>query len=203
MNRIHVLFLSIILLLAGPLSAGVNNGDSAPGFTLSTATGESVSLSDFEGDYVILEWVNPGCPFVQKFYNVGAMQKLQKEVQSMGGGHEVVWLSINSTHPKYSDYLSPEETAEYIGEKGVNSTWLLDPTGEVGKAYGATNTPNMFLITPEGKIVYQGAIDSIRSADPDDISKAENYIMKALANAVAGSEIDPARTRPYGCTMKF
>lgn len=202
-TRRLISFFCISLLAAASVGADVANGEPAPDFTLRTATGEEVSLSDFKGDYVILEWVNTGCPFVQKFYNAGAMQRFQEEARNMGEETEVVWLSINSTNPEHSNYMTPEETAAYIEEKQVNSTWLLDPTGKVGKAYGATNTPHMFLITPEGTVVYQGAIDSIRSTDPDDIEKADNYILAALSNAIKGEPIDPDRTRPYGCTMKY
>lgn len=185
------------------LPAAVANGEQAPGFTLQTPGGETVSLSDHAGKYVILEWVNPGCPFVQKFYDAGAMQRFQEEAQSMGGDAEVVWLSINSTAPSQKDYLSAEDSQKYIKDKDVKSTWLLDPSGDVGRAYGATNTPHLYLINPEGKVVYQGAIDSIRSADAKDIERAENYILLALEASLDGREIETPRTRPYGCTMKY
>ncbi len=185
------------------LSAGVANGEQAPDFTLKTPGDEAVSLSDHAGKYVVLEWVNPGCPFVQKFYNAGAMQRFQEQAQSMGGEAEVVWLSINSTAPSQKDYLSPEESRKYVEEKDVKSTWLLDPSGDVGRAYGATNTPHLFIINPEGKVIYQGAIDSIRSADAKDIDRADNYVMLALKASLDGREIETARTRPYGCSMKY
>lgn len=203
MKRLLHFALTFCAAAAVSLSAAVNNGDQAPGFTLETPGGKKVSLSDYEGDYVILEWVNPGCPFVQKFYDAGAMQRFQKEAQAMGDDVDVVWLTINSTSPNSSDYLSPEETEKYFAEKDVKSIWLLDPKGEVGRAYGATNTPNMYIVNPEGEVVYQGAIDSIRSANPDDIEKADNYVMLALEAALNDEEIATPRTRPYGCTMKY
>jgi peroxiredoxin len=183
-------------------SAGVANGSKAPDFTLPAADGSEVSLSDFAGKYVVLEWVNPGCPFVQKFYNVGAMQKYQEKAQTMEE-LDVVWLSINSTNQEHSNYLDPAESRAYYEEKDVHSTWLLDEDGTVGKAYDATNTPHMFIISPEGAVLYQGAIDSIRSANADDIAKADNYVMAALESLAAGEPIETDRTRPYGCSVKY
>ncbi len=200
------LLLGIFALMgaATSLMAAVNNGEQAPGFTLNTPDGKEVSLSEYAGHWVILEWVNPGCPFVVKFYDPGVMQKWQKKAQSKSSGDsKVVWLSINSTTPSNGDYLSNEQTLQYIKDKKVKSTWLMDESGDVGRAYGATNTPQMFLINPEGVVVYQGAIDSIRSASSADIERAENYIMAALKSALKGEEIATPRTRPYGCTVKY
>lgn len=197
-HRILALF-SFIIAIPGIVIAQVNNGDKAPDFTLTDMEGNQVSLSDFKGQHVVLEWVNPGCPFVVKFYDVGAMQKFQAKAAEKG----VAWLLINSTTPAHRDYMNDEQTREYIKSREVKSPWLKDPSGDVARAYGALRTPEMFLICPEGTVLYQGAIDSIRSANPDDIEKAENYVMAAIKQAKAGEPIANARTRPYGCTIKF
>lgn len=182
--------------------AGVENGAKAPDFTLQSAEGKTVSLSDFAGKYVVLEWVNPGCPFVRKFYDAGAMQQFQAEALAMDD-LDVVWLSINSTNSSHGDYLDAAASADYYAKKGVKSIWLLDSSGEVGKAYDATNTPHMFVLGPDGTVLYQGAIDSIRSASQDDIAKADNYVMAALHALAKGESVAEPRTRPYGCSVKY
>lgn len=199
MKSFFALILSALMIAATSALGVVNSGDEAPAFTLKTPAGESVSLSDFSGKYVVLEWVNPGCPFVKKFYNAGAMQAFQKQAQDTG----VVWLSINSTSIDHGDYLDAAASSAYYNEKGVHSIWLMDASGEVGKAYGATRTPEMFLIDPSGKIIYQGAIDDHNSANPDTLDGAQNYVMAALTAALAGQPIVKAQTRPYGCGVKY
>jgi len=194
-------FLSLLSLFASAalLTAGVENGETAPDFTLQTPEGKSVSLSDYKGETVVLEWVNPGCPFVVKFYQPGVMQMYQAQAKSM----DVVWLTINSTNPDHRDYLNPEESLAWAGKHNVVSTWLLDSDGEVGRAYGARTTPHMFIINPEGKVVYQGAIDSIRSTDSSDIDAATNYVMANLKAMKAGEALVETRSRPYGCSVKY
>jgi peroxiredoxin len=197
-HRILVLF-SFLLAIPGLALAQVNNGDKAPDFTLTDMKGNEVSLSDYRGQHVVLEWVNPGCPFVVKFYDVGAMQKFQAKAADKG----VTWLLINSTTPSHNDYMTDEQTNAYIESRKVKVPWLKDPSGDVARAYGALRTPEMFLICPEGTVLYQGAIDSIRSANSADIERAENYVLAAIEQAAAGQPIANARTRPYGCTIKF
>jgi peroxiredoxin len=187
------------MFVAYGTQAAVENGATAPAFTLSDIHGNKVSLADHAGKWVVLEWVNPGCPFVMKFYNAGAMQKLQQDAAAAG----VVWLVINSTNPQHGDYQSPEKARAWTAEHKVKAPWLLDPDGKVGKAYGAVTTPHMYVISPEGKLVYQGAIDSIRSANSDDIAKADNFVLAALAEARAGKAVSRAMTRPYGCSIKY
>lgn len=199
MKKILLFLLAGVCLGLVSLVAAVNVGEPAPDFTLQTPTGESVSLSSLKGDYVVLEWVNPGCPFVKKFYNAGAMQAFQKEAQAMG----VRWLTINSTNPNHSDYLSPEESIAYYQAKGVHSTWLIDSDGGVGQSYAARTTPHCFVIDPEGNLVYAGAIDDKKSANPADIATATNYVMGALKAKMAGESIAQDRTRPYGCSIKY
>lgn len=189
------------LLLACPLSlcAAVKNGEAAPGFTLADASGKEVSLSDFAGKTVVLEWINPGCPFVRKFYDKQDMPRFQKAAAEKG----VVWLSINSTNPEHGDYLTPEATREWAAKHGHAATWLLDSDGKVGQAYGARTTPHMFVINPEGILVYQGAIDSIKDTKPESIPDATNHVMDALKAMAKGDPIPDANTRPYGCSVKY
>lgn len=189
----------VLSLIPSFLAAQVENGDAAPDFTLPDPGGKEYSLSDYRGKFVVLEFVNPGCPFVVKFYDVGKMQEFQKKAAGKG----VSWLLINSTTPRHRDYMTPAETLEYIDSRKVKVPWLMDPEGDVARAYGALRTPEMFLICPEGTVLYQGAIDSIRSANPEDIDRAENYILAAIDHALQGKAIPTARTRPYGCTIKF
>lgn len=188
-----------MLLLAAPLIAGVNNGDKAPAFTLQDIEGNTVSLSDYAGKVVVLEWINPGCPFVKKFYTNKDMGHFQKDAMDM----DAVWLSINSTNPDHKDYLSPAESKEWAGKHGHKALWLMDPDGTVGQAYGARTTPHMFIIDKDGTVVYQGAIDSIRDASPESIGEAENHVIAALEAMTGGEEIPDAQTRPYGCSVKY
>ncbi|MGJ3243788.1 MAG: thioredoxin family protein [Opitutales bacterium] len=191
---------SLFAALALPLSAAVETGSMAPDFTLTDTSGTEHSLSDFKGKYVVLEWVNHNCPFVQKHYNSGNMQALQKEFTDQG----VVWLAINSTNPDHRDYKTPAEADMLTRQHGAEHTALLmDPTGKVGKLYDAKTTPHMYVINPEGKLIYQGAIDSIQSANPKDIAKADNYVKTTLMAAMSGEGVDMASTRPYGCSVKY
>lgn len=194
-NIISILFVCCVL----PLAAAVKNGESAPGFTLSDMNGKEVSLSDFMGKTVVLEWINPGCPFVRKFYTNPDMPEFQKAAAEMG----VVWLSINSTNPDHGDYLSPEETRDWAEKHGYAATWLLDPEGKVGQAYGARTTPHMFIINKDGTIVYQGAIDSVRDTKPESIAGATNYVMDVLKALATGEPVPDGNTRPYGCSVKY
>jgi len=190
---------AICALFAATAHAAVKNGDPAPDFTLKAADGSEVSLSALRGKWVVLEWVNPGCPFVVKFYNVGAMQKFQQQAVAMGAQ----WLAINSTTPSHQDFMDNAKTRAYIADKNVQVPWLDDSAGTVGKAYDARTTPHMFIINPQGVVVYQGAIDSIRSANAADIAKADNYVMVVFTAAIKGEPIANAQTRPYGCTVKY
>jgi peroxiredoxin len=162
--------------------------------------GNEHSLSDFRGQYVVLEWVNHGCPFVKKFYDVGEMQRLQEEYTSQG----VIWLAICSSRSGAQGYYSPEEAARISEEKGAKHTaYLSDAPGDVGRLYGAQVTPHMYVINPAGMLIYRGAIDSIRSANSADIERAENYVVAALTQAMAGEEVATPVTRPYGCGVKY
>ncbi len=175
-------------------------GQSAPDFTLKNVQGQTVKLSDYRGRHVVLEWNNPGCPFVQKHYDSGNMQALQKEAAAKN----VVWLAINSTEPAHGDYLSPARLGRWMGEqKAAPAATLMDEDGQVGQAYAARVTPHMYIVDPQGKLVYAGGIDSIPSARPADIKAATNYVRNGLAEALAGKPISQASTRPYGCSIKY
>lgn len=199
MKRFLTSLLFLSLLSGAAAHAAVETGSAAPDFTLSDLNEKSVSLSDFKGKFVVLEWFNPGCPFVQKFYKPGKMQEWQQ-----GMGDDVVWLTINSTNPANSDFRDHTKTQELVKEWNLKShAMLIDRTGEVGKLYNAKTTPHMYVINPEGILIYQGAIDDTRSTDSDDIATAKNYVEAALEAGRNGEEVDPGSTRPYGCNVKY
>ncbi len=175
-------------------------GAQAPAFTLKDTDGKEHSLADFKGKFVVLEWINHGCPFVKKHYDSGNMQKLQKEFT----GKDVVWLSICSSAEGAQGYNSAEDAAKVTTEKGaVPTAYLLDASGEVGKAYAAKVTPHMYIINPEGVLIYNGAIDSISSASASDVDKATNYVAEALTAAMDGKDVPTATSNPYGCSVKY
>jgi len=189
-----------LMALSTAAHAGVATGAEAPAFTLTDTTGTEHSLSDFEGKYVVLEWTNHQCPFVVKHYKEGHMQALQKEMTEKG----VVWLTINSSAPGKQGHLSPGAQETLREEQYANATaLLLDPGGKVGKAFDARTTPHMYLIDPEGTLVYQGAIDSEVSTDPDDIEGATNYVVAAYKSVTAGEPVENGTTKPYGCSVKY
>jgi len=182
-------------------AAGTEIGKPAPDFEFTDIEGESGSLSGFEGKYVVLEWFNHGCPFVGKHYGSGKMQELQKKY---GGEEEVVWIAINSTSDGHGDYRNAEQSKEDAAAKGTAAEYIvLDPEGEIGKMYGAKTTPHIFIIDPEGKLIYMGAADSIKSTDEEDIPKATNYIDVSLTEAMAGEAVSEPETKPYGCSVKY
>ncbi len=175
-------------------------GKAAPDFSLTDAKGQTHSLSQYKGKYVVLEWFNPQCPFVKKHYGSGNMQKLQEEFTSKG----VVWLTINSSAPGTWGNLTPEQAEEKMTEWKTHQTaLLLDPEGKAGRAYGAKNTPNMVVINPEGEIVYEGAIDSKATPNPADIPNSTNYVRAALDESLGGKSVTTAKTKPYGCAVEY
>ncbi|MEO7547443.1 MAG: thioredoxin family protein [Ramlibacter sp.] len=188
------------LCLAVAAHAAPSVGQPAPDFSLKDASGKTVKLSDFKGKHVVLEWTNPGCPYVQKHYNSGNMPATQKEAVDKG----VVWLSINSTEKASSDYLEPARLVSWMSQrKSQPSATLMDEDGVAGKAYGARTTPHMYIVNPQGQLVYAGGIDSIASSNPDDIRKAVNYVKQGLGETLAGKPISTATTRAYGCSIKY
>lgn len=195
-----VLIASALALASSFAFAAATVGQPAPAFSVANTDGKTVSLADFKGKHVVLEWVNPGCPFVQKHYKPGNMQGLQKDYTAKG----VVWLTVSSTAPDASDYKKPADLAGWMKSGNAAATHtLMDDDGKVGKAYGARTTPHMYIINPTGTLVYAGAIDSNRSANPADIPAATNYVRKALDELLAGKPVSTATTQPYGCSVKY
>src|SRR3954469_22464968 len=175
-------------------------GTNAPDFSLTDSKGKTQSVSQYKGKYVVLEWFNPECPFVKKHYGSGNMQKVQEEFTKKG----VVWLSIDSSAPGLEGNLTADQANKKMAEwKTKQTALLLDTDGKAGQAYGAKNTPHMFVINPEGKIVYEGAIDSKASPNPADIANATNYVKVALDESLAGKTVSTANTKPYGCSVKY
>ncbi len=172
----------------------------APDFELTDVNGTKHKLSDFHGKYVVLEWINFDCPFVKKHYDSENMQKLQGKYTSQG----VVWLAICSSAPGKEGNLSKDEIKKRAENyKAKFTAYLIDESGDIGRMYSAKTTPHMYIIDPQGKLIYAGAIDSIRSTDKADIDKAENYVSKALDEALAGKSVSTKVTQPYGCSVKY
>src|SRR5438477_2399303 len=175
-------------------------GSAAPDFSAPDAKGKTQSLSQYKGKYVVLEWFNPDCPFVKKHYGGGNMQKLQDEYTGKG----VVWLTIDSNAPGTEGNLSAEQAQKVMDSWKTHQTaLLLDPESKVARNYGAKNTPNMVVINPDGKIVYEGAIDSKATPNPADIPTSTNYVKAALDQSLAGKPISNPTTKPYGCSVKY
>jgi peroxiredoxin len=196
----HLILMSLLAVASGTAFAAATVGQPAPAFSAQDTTGKTVALADFKGRHVVLEWVNPGCPFVQKHYGSANMQGTQKEAAAKG----VVWLAINSTAEGAADYKAPAELAAWMQQqKAAASATLMDADGKVGRAYGARTTPQMVLIDPAGKVIYTGAIDSKPTANPADIAGATNHVKQALSEALAGKPVSVASTRPYGCSVKY
>ena len=189
-----------ILLLALVAAAAPHAGDAAPNFAATDSNGKTRKLSDYKGKFVVLEWTNSGCPFTAKHYDSGNMQKLQKEWTSKG----VVWLTVLSSAPGKQGYKTPAEENAYVKEKGASPTAvLIDPAGDLGHLYGAKTTPHIFIVDPDGKLVYNGAIDDKPTTDRSDINGAKNYLSAALTEAMGGRPVTTASTQPYGCSVKY
>lgn len=191
---------ALLACVSLPVSAAAVPGQPAADFTLTDVTGKSLRLADYRGKYVVLEWFNQGCPFVQKHYESGNMQSLQRKFTERG----VVWLAISSTNPKSSDYRDP------VRAQGVMKDWqmapsafLLDEDGNVGRTYGAKATPHMFVVDPKGTVIYAGAIDDAPTWRPEDVKTARNYVAAALDEAMAGRKVSQPSTAAYGCSVKY
>ena len=175
-------------------------GQQAPDFVAVDTSGAKHKLSDFAGKFVVLEWTNPGCPFVRKHYGSGNMPATQKAATDKG----VVWLAINSTERAASDYLKADALDAWMkSQKAAPTAVLMDEDGVIGQVYGARTTPHIFIIDPKGMLVYAGGIDSIASARADDIKTATNYVNQALGEVLGGKPVSTASTRPYGCSIKY
>lgn len=185
---------------ASEAGAQIAAGSKAPAVKLKDTHDKQVSLDDYKGKIVVLEWINFDCPFVKKHYDSGNMQKLQKTYTDKG----VVWLTINSSAPGRQGNYDSKKVNELLAEKKATPTaYLFDSTGEVGKAYGAKTTPHMFVIDKKGNVVYAGAIDDHPNVDPAEISGSKNYVQQALDETLAGKQVTTAATKSYGCSVKY
>jgi peroxiredoxin len=199
-TKLLLLIFTAICIGTLPAAEAPRVGAPAPGFSLPDSHGKTHSLGELKGKYVVLEWFNPACPFVQKHYASQNMQQLQKQFT----GKDVVWLTINSSAEGKDGYLTPAEANKQVADWQMHSTaLLLDPDGRVGHEYAATNTPHMYVIDPSGKLIYSGAIDNKPTADRDDIKGATNYVQAALTEAMAGKPVTTPNSRAYGCSIKY
>lgn len=208
MNTKHRLFArafamasaAALATLASSSALAAAAGQSAPDFTLTDTHGKAVHLADLRGKYVVLEWTNPDCPFVQRHYNTKNMPGLQKE----WGARDVTWLSIDSSNRNSSDYKTAAQLDSWMSAHDASQkAVLVDSDSATARLYAAKTTPHMFVINPEGRIVYAGAIDDRPGASGDETRKAKNYVRTALTAATGGAAVDPANTTPYGCSIKY
>ncbi len=193
---ISTLAAAVLALAALPALAAGTVGESAPGFQLKGLDGKTHSLADHKGKTVVLEWINPECPYSDRH----AREKTMTRLADKHG--QVVWLAINSTSPKHGNYLEPAEHLAWNKKNGIDYAVLYDPSGEVGKAYGAKTTPHMYIIDPQGKIAYNGAIDDDPSGRKGQAERT-NYVDLGLSAEAAQRDPNPATTKPYGCSVKY
>ncbi|MFV7430151.1 redoxin domain-containing protein [Pseudomonas shirazica] len=197
--------LTVTALLAFSFWSAIANaaavvGQPAPDFSASDSNGSTVSVSSYKGKYVVLEWMNPGCPFTQKHYRSGNMQSLQKDAHDKG----VIWLTINTTPANGSSARPASELNTWLSEmKASPTSLLLDSGATVASLYGAKTTPHMFVVDPKGLVVYAGAIDDKRSTAVEDVKVAHNYVSAALEESLSGKPVSTASTQPYGCPVKY
>lgn len=199
MRSLALALATAVAVVAAPaFSATV--GQPAPDFSAPDLSGKAVKLSDFRGKFVVLEWTNPECPYVRRHYDSGNMPSLQKEVAAK----DVVWLAVNSSSPSSGEFTTPENMAKWLAAKGAApKATLIDQDGKVGRLYGARTTPHMYVIDPQGRLVYAGAIDDKRWASAAETKSATNHVRAALGEAMAGKPVTVANTTPYGCSLKY
>src|SRR5579862_8098219 len=189
-----------LIVAAGFRLGGAEVGAAAPSFTLPANNGKNISLDQYRGKYVVLEWTNQGCPFVQKHYGTGNMQATQKWAKE----HGVVWLTIDSSAEGKQGYMTASQATDLIKDEHMSSdAILLDPDGTVGHEYGAKTTPHMFVIDPKGTLIYNGGIDDKPTPDIEDLKVAKNYVKAALTEAMAGQPVSTPTSRPYGCGIHY
>lgn len=192
-------------LLAAPVTAPLAKGSAQPGqpapdFTATDSAGKAVSLAALKGKTVVLEWTNDGCPYVGKHYNSGTMQKLQADATSSG----VVWLSVISSAPGTQGHVDGAGADKLTADRKAKPTAvLLDPKGDLGRLYGATTTPHMFVIDGAGTLRYMGGIDDKPSANAASLTDAKPFVRDALAALAASQPVKTASTQPYGCSVKY
>jgi peroxiredoxin len=198
--NIRILSMLVIGFLA---FSSVKNGETAPSFSLMNQDKQTVSLDEFRGKKVVLEWTNHDCPFVKRHYETRNMQTLQKDMID----NEVVWLSVVSSAEGKQGYISSTQAKQLTADRDANPTHvLLDKKGEVGRLFSAKTTPHMFVIDEMGKVQYQGAIDNLGNTGAlfsTDLSRAKNYVRNAVSQLMSGEEVKDKKTRPYGCSVKY
>lgn len=201
MNKFAAMLLVVSMAaLVSAAQAAVAPGQAAPEFSLVDINGKVQKLSDYRGKYVVLEWFNAECPFVQKHYESGNMQALQARYTQKG----VVWLGINSTSSRHSNYRDPARSHAILKDwKSAPTAFVLDPDGKVGKQYGARTTPHMYVIDPKGTLVYVGGIDDKPSTSQRDIATARNLVAAALDDSLSGKPVGTPSAMPYGCSVKY
>ena len=196
----RILSVFFAVALAASVYAKPEVGKPAPDFALPDLSGKKHDLADFKGKYVVLEWVNFGCPFVKKHYGTENMQKLQKEFVNK----DVVWLSICSSAPGKQGNETPDAAKSGFQKFGsAASAYLVDGDGKVGKLYNARTTPQMFIVNPEGVLIYAGAIDDKPTPNPATVANSKNYVKAALNEATSGKDVSTPSTKPYGCSVKY
>ncbi len=198
----HRFLLALLLLSCFPVPVFANAaiGQSAPAFSLIDSNRKVHSLSDYKGKIVVLEWNNPGCPFVHKHYVSGNIPKQQADATAAG----VIWLTINSGAPGKQGHLDGAGANAFVAQyHAAPSAYLLDADGVVGHLYGAKTTPHMFVIDKAGVLRYMGGIDSIASTDIDDLARATQYVPQVLAELAAGKPVSVTTAQPYGCSVKY
>jgi hypothetical protein len=202
MKRFIVFSMLVTLVVVGAplLILAAKVGQPAPDFTGTASNNQAYHLTDYRGKFVVLEWHNNGCPYTQKHYKSGNMQKLQKQWTAQG----VVWFTILSSAPGKQGYMDANGENTYMAKMGAAPTAaLLDPPGTIGHLFDAKTTPQMVIINPQGVVIYDGAIDNRPTDDVKDIAGATNYVNLALGQALAGKSVETAATRPYGCSVKY
>ena len=198
MRSVRSCFVAVLLLVSSASAAKV--GESAPDFQATDSNGQMHKLSQYRGKFVVLEWHNNGCPYTRKHYESGNMQRLQREWTSKG----VVWFTVISSAPGQQGYVTAQQENDYLKQTNASpSAALLDPQGQVGRLYSAKTTPHMFVISPQGALIYDGAIDDKATTEPADIATAKNYVSQALEEAMANKPVSIPTSRPYGCSVKY
>lgn len=193
-----IIVLAILIAFSAVWAARV--AEPAPDFTATDTNGKVHKLSEYRGKFVVLEWSNRGCPYTQKHYNSGNMQRLQQEWTGRG----VIWLTVITSAPGKQGYVTASEENAYLKQvNAVPTAVLLDPTGALGHLYGAKTTPHIFIISPQGTLIYNGAIDDRPTTDPADVNGAKNYLSAALDEATSGKPVSSPTSHPYGCSVKY
>ena len=188
------------ILSTTPAFAQARVGEAAPTFRATDSHGQAQSLDKYRGKYVVLEWHNQGCPYTKKHYESGNMQRLQKEWTAKG----VVWFTVISSAPGTQGYVTPTQENDYLKQmNAVPTAVLMDPGGTLGQLYAAKTTPHMYVIDPNGVLIYNGAIDDHPTSDQADIASSKNYVSNALTEALAGKPVTDPATQPYGCSVKY